>query len=141
MHKLYRVTYRLHEGKESDDIASRFLFTEEEMHETVDWYSSFNSLLDAVKAHKCPGLYCGETAFTHRLCLYYYGVRFDGTITERDFVNPTSFETMYQECSPQHYDYDFFKKNLSMNDFMTFIQERYGTAPSKQGLGLKFVIE
>ena len=141
MHKLYRVTYRLHEGKESDDIASRFLFTEEEMHETVDWYSSFNSLLDAVKAHKCPGLYCGETAFTHRLFLYYYGVRFDGTITERDFVNPTSFETTYHECSPQHYDYDFFKKNLSMNDFMTFIQERYGTVPSKQGLGLKFVID
>ncbi len=141
MHKLYRVTYRLHEGKESDDIASSFLFTEEEMHETVDWYSSFNSLLDAVKAHKCPGLYCGETAFTHRLCLYYYGVRFDGTITERDFVNPTSFETTYHECSPQHYDYDFFKKNLSMNDFMTFIQERYGTVPSKQGLGLKFVID
>ena len=126
MHKLYRVTYRLHEGKESDDIASRFLFTEEEMHETVDWYSSFDSLLDAVKAHKCPGLYCGETAFTHRLCMYYYGVRFDGTITERDFVNPTSFETMYHECSPQHYNYDFFKKNLSMDDFMNFLQERYG---------------
>lgn len=126
MHKLYRVTYRLHEGKESDDIASRFLFTEEEMHETVDWYSSFDSLLDAVKAHKCPGLYCGETAFTHRLCMYYYGVRFDGTITERDFVNPTSFETMYHECSPQHYNYDFFKKNLSMDDFMIFLQERYG---------------
>lgn len=126
MHKLYRVTYRLHEGKESDDIASRFLFTEEEMYETVDWYSSFDSLLDAVKAHKCPGLYCGETAFTHRLCMYYYGVRFDGTITERDFVNPTSFETMYHECSPQHYNYDFFKKNLSMDDFMTFLQERYG---------------
>lgn len=131
MHKLYRVTYRLHEGKESDDIASRFLFTEEEMHETVDWYSSFNSLLDAVKAHKCPGLYCGETAFTHRLCLYYYGVRFDGTITERDFVNPTSFESMYHECSPQHYDYDFFKKNLSMDDFMTFLQERYGAASTQ----------
>lgn len=96
------------------------------MHETVDWYSSFDSLLDAVKAHKCPGLYCGETAFTHRLCMYYYGVRFDGTITERDFVNPTSFETMYHECSPQHYNYDFFKKNLSMDDFMTFLQERYG---------------
>ena len=126
MHKLYRVTYRLHEGKESDDIASRFLFTEEEMYETVDWYSSFDSLLDAVKAHKCPGLYCGETAFTHRLCMYYYGVRFDGTITERDFVNSTSFETMYHECSPQHYNYDFFKKNLSMDDFMTFLQERYG---------------
>ena len=126
MHKLYRVTYRLHEGKESDDIASRFLFTEEEMHETVDWCRSFDSLLDAVKAHKCPGLYCGETAFTHRLCMYYYGVRFDGTITERDFVNPTSFETMYHECSPQHYNYDFFKKNLSMDDFMTFLQERYG---------------
>lgn len=127
MHKLYRVTYRLHEGKESDDIASRFLFTEEEMHETVDWYSSFNSLLDAVKDHKCPGLYCGETAFTHRPYLYYYGIHFDSIITERSFVNPTSFETTYYECSPQHYGYDFFKKNLSMDDFMTFLQERYGT--------------
>lgn len=126
MHKLYRVTYCLHEGKEYDDIATRFLFTEEEMHATIDWYSSFNSLLDAVKAHKCPGLYCGKTEFTHRPCLYYYGVRFDSTITEKNFVNPTSFEALYHECSPQYYDYDFFKKNLSMDDFMTFLQEHYG---------------
>lgn len=128
MRKLYRVTYRLHEDKESDDIASRFLFTEEEMHETVDWYTSFHSIFDAAKAHKCPGLYCGKTDFSHRPCLYYC---FDSTITERNFVNPTSFETMYHECSPQHYDYDFFKKNLSMDDFMTFLQERYGTAPTQ----------
>lgn len=126
MHKLYRVTYRLSEGKEYDDIATQFLFTEEEMHDTIDWYSSFNSLLDAVKAHKCPGLYCGKTEFTHRPCLYYYGVRFDSTITEKNFVNPTSFEVFYHECSPQYYDYDFFKKNLSMDDFMTFLQEHYG---------------
>lgn len=126
MHKLYRVTYRLSEGKEYDDIATQFLFTEEEMHDTIDWYSSFNSLLDAVKAHKCPGLYCGKTEFTHRPCLYYYGVRFDSTITEKNFVTPTSFEVFYHECSPQYYDYDFFKKNLSMDDFMTFLQERYG---------------
>ena len=126
MHKLYRVTYRLHEGKEYDDIASRFLFTEEEKYATIDTYTSFSSLLDAVNAHKCPGLYCGKTDFTHRPCLYYYGIRFDSTITEKNFVNPTSFETTYHECSPQYYDYDFFKKNLSMDDFMTFLQERYG---------------
>ena len=126
MHKLYRVTYRLSEGKEYDDIATQFLFTEEEMHDTIDWHSSFNSLLDAVKAHKCPGLYCGKTEFTHRPCLYYYGVRFDSTITEKNFVNPTSFEVFYHKCSPQYYDYDFFKKNLSMDDFMTFLQEHYG---------------
>ena len=131
MHKLYRVTYRLHEGKEYDDIATRFLFTEEEMHATIDSYNLFHDLLDAVKAHKCPGLYCGKTEFTHRPCLYYYGVRFDSTITEKNFVNPTSFETTYHECSPQYYDYDFFKNHLSMDDFMTFLQERYGTVPTQ----------
>lgn len=126
MHKLYRVTYRLCEGKESDEIASRLLFTEEEMHATIDWYTSFNSLFNAAKTHKCPGIDCRKTEFTHRPYLYYYGVHFDSTITERSFVNPTSFETTYHECSPQHYDYDFFKKNLSMDDFMTFLWERYG---------------
>lgn len=131
MHKLYRVNYRLHEGKEYDDIAHRFLFTEEEMHATIDTYDSFHSLLDAVKANKCFGLYCGKTEFTHRPCLYYHGVRFYNTITEKNFVTPTSFETTYYECSPQYYDYDFFKKNLSMDDFMTFLQERYGTAQAK----------
>ena len=131
MHKLYRVTYRLCEGKEPDEIASRLLFTEEEMHATIDWYTSFNSLFDAAKAHKCPGIDCCKTVFTHRPYLYYYGVHFDSTITERSFVNPTYFETTYHECSPQHYDYDFFKKNLSMDDFMTFLQERYGAAPTQ----------
>lgn len=130
MHKLYRVTHRLYEGKEYDDIASRFLFTEEEMHATIDWYTSFHSLFDAAKAHKCIGLYCGKTDFSHRPCLYYHGVRFDSTITEKNFVNPTSFETIYHECSPQYYGYDFFKKNLSMDNFMIFMQERYGESMS-----------
>lgn len=126
MHKLYNVTYCLYEGKEYEDIFSRRLFTEEEMHATIDSYTSFHSLFDAAKAKKCPGLYCSKTVFSHRPCLYYYGGHYDSTITERNFVNPTSFETKYYECSPQHFGYDFFKENLSMDDFMTFLQERYG---------------
>lgn len=127
MHKLYSVTYCLYEGKECEDIHSRLLFTEEEMHTTIDLYTSFHSLFDAAKANKCPGLYCSKTVFSHRPCLYYYGGHYDSTITERNFVNPTSFETTYCECSPQHFGYDFFKNNLSVDDFMTFLQERYGT--------------
>jgi hypothetical protein len=53
-------------------------------------------------------------------------LRLDYEITERNFKTPVTIEVNYEKCSPKVYDYDFFKKNLSMDDFMCFMQEHYG---------------
>lgn len=40
-----------------------------------------------------------------------------------NFKAPVSVETQYKECSTKDYDFNFFKENLSMDDFVTFLRE------------------
>ena len=126
MHKLYKVIYSLIQDKERDEFHDGLLFTDEEKYTVIDTYSSFYTMYDAVFSGKYSGVIeYGKTSFTYKPYLKVYGVRWDHYITEKDFKNPTSIEVLYHECSPKYYGYDFFKKNLSMDDFMTFIHEHY----------------
>lgn len=40
-----------------------------------------------------------------------------------NFKAPVSVETQYKEYSTKDYNFDFFKENLSMDDFVIFLRE------------------
>lgn len=45
------------------------------------------------------------------------------TITAKTFKAPVIIRTQYKECSTKDYNFDFFKENLSMDDFVIFLRE------------------
>lgn len=134
MHKLYDVTYTIISSDIASDIfADSSIFTEEEPSTQVDTFNTFHDFFDAVSSHKYPlalsfpnSNYTYGTSLLGKLFVTIHGVRFDYNITERNFKAPVLIRTTYKECSTKDNNFDFFKKNLSMDDFMTFLQERYG---------------
>ena len=137
MHKLYRVTYTIISNDIAPDIfADSSIFTEEEPSTHVDTFNTFQDFFDAVSSHKYPWSIPGSN-YTYGISMFgkpfvtIYGVRFDYNITERSFKAPVLIQTTCKECSTKDNNFDFFKKNLSMDNFMTFLQERYGTTPAK----------
>ena len=40
-----------------------------------------------------------------------------------NFKAPVSVETQYAECPTEYYNFNFFKENLSVDDFIIFLQE------------------
>lgn len=139
MHKLYDVTYTIISNDISPDIfADSSIFTEEEPSTQVDTFNTFHDFFDAVSSHKYPSAlsfpnsnYTYGTSLLGKLFVIIHGIRFDYNITERNFKAPVIIQTTYKECSTKDNSFDFFKKNLSMDDFMTFLQERYGAAPTQ----------
>ena len=137
MHKLYNVTYTIISSDIAPDIfADGSIFTEEEPSTQVDTFNTFHDFFDAVSSHKYPwSIPCSNYAYGISLFgkpfVTVYGIRFDYNITERNFKAPILIQTTYKERSAKDNSYDFFKKNLSMDDFMTFLQERYGAAPTQ----------
>lgn len=134
MHKLYDVTYTIISSDITPDIfADGSIFTEEEPSTQVDTFNTFQDFFDAVSSHKYPlecafpnSNYTYGTSLLGKPFVTIHGVRFDYNITERNFKAPVIIQTTYKECSTKDNSFDFFKKNLSMDDFMTFLQERYG---------------
>lgn len=132
MHELYYAKYTITFDKDRDEFASTYLFKAEEPYNEVHTYSTFQDFFKAVKAHKYPwGI--PESNYTYhepmgrffKPSVVIYGVRLDYEITERNFKAPVTIEVNYEKCSPKVYSYDFFRSNLSMDDFMTFIHEHY----------------
>lgn len=132
MHKLYDVTYTIISSDIAPDIfADSSIFTEEKPSTQVDTFNTFHDFFDAVSSHKYPWCIPGSnytygTSLLGKPFVTVYGIRFDYNITERNFKAPVLIRTTYKECSTKDNNFDFFKKNLSMDDFMTFLQERYG---------------
>lgn len=142
MHKLYDVTYTIISNDIVPDIfADSSIFTEEEPSTQVDTFNTFQDFFDAVSSHKYP--WCiPDSNYTYGISLLgkpfviVHGICFDYNITERNFKAPVLIRTTYKECSPKDNNFDFFKKNLSMDDFMTLLQERYGEFMSVDKLDL-----
>ena len=132
MHKLYDVTYTIISSDITPDIfADSSIFTEEEPSTHVDTFNTFQDFFDAVSSHKYPWSIPGSN-YTYGISIFgkpfvtIYGVRFDYNITERNFKAPVIIQTTYKEYSTKDNSFDFFRKNLSIDDFMTFLRERYG---------------
>lgn len=134
MHKLYDVTYTIISSDIAPDIfADSSIFTEEEPSPQVDTFNTFHDFFDAVSSYKYPSAlsfpnsnYTYGTSLLGKLFVTIHGIRFDYNITERNFKAPVIIQTTYKERSTKDNSFDFFKKNLSIDDFMTFLQERYG---------------
>lgn len=134
MHKLYDVTYTIISSDIAPDIfADTSIFTEEEPSTQVDTFNTFQDFFDAVSSHKYPlacafpnSNYAYGTSLLGKPFVIVHGIRFDYNITVRNFKAPVLIRTTYKECSTKDNSFDFFKNNLSMDDFMAFLQERYG---------------
>lgn len=124
MHSLYKVKYTLIEAGNRHHIWDTFLFTDEEQHDVAYTYYSFGGLYDSVVSNELPIIIdFDKTMFLKKPCVYING---NQPITERNFINPTSIKVEYHECLPKHYGLDFFKQKLTMDEFVTFLQEHYG---------------
>ena len=131
MHKVYRKYYTLIEGHERNPFCDGFIFTADDKSTETYEYSSFDCFYDAVTQDKLPIMIeHGRTMLCHKPYIHISGY-FNRTITKRNFVNPTRIEVSYVECSPKSYGFDFYKQKLSSDDFMTFLQERYGADPTQ----------
>lgn len=142
MHKLYDITYTIISSDIAPDIfADGSIFTEEELSPQVDTFNTFQDFFNAVSSHKYPwsipgSNYAYGTSLLGKQFVIFHGIYFDYNITERNFKAPVLIRTTYKECSTKDNSFDFFKKNLSMDDFMTFLQERYGESMSVDKLDL-----
>ena len=132
MHKLYDITYTIISSDIAPDIfADSSIFTEEEPSTHVDTFNTFQDFFDAVSSHKYPWCIPGSN-YTYGISMFgkpfvtIYCVRFDYNITERNFKAPVLIQTTCKERSTKDNSYDFFKKNLSMDDFKIFLQEQFG---------------
>ena len=129
MHKLYYVSYILISDGERDLFADDYLFTEDKPVKHLDSFGTFYELHDAVSSCKypwCKGLHhsrCGRSILLHEPFVEFLGVSKDWTFAKANFKTPVSVETQYTECSAKYYNFDFFKKNLSADDFIIFLQE------------------
>lgn len=126
MHKLYQRYYTLIEGHERNTFWSGFIFTEDDKSTETYEYSSFDCFYDAVTQDKLPIMIeHSRTILCHKPYIHISGY-FNRTITKRNFVNPTRIEVSYVECSPEFYDFDFYKQKLSSDNFVCFMKEHYG---------------
>lgn len=149
MHKLYDVTYTIISSDIAPDIfADGSIFTEEEPSTHVDTFNTFQDFFDAVSSHKYP-LACSfpNSNYTYGISLFgkpfvtIHGLRFDYNITERNFKAPVHIQTTCKERSTKDNNFDFFKKNLSMDDFMTFLQEQFDANTSSPSPTLNTLTE
>lgn len=131
MHKLYSVSYTILCDKQRDLFANAMLFTADNPQNCVENYDTFQEFYCAVSSHKYPwdlsvSNYNYGISLFGRPFVTIYGVYSDWTITEKNFTGTISVEVSYRECSPSVYGIDFFKKHLSADNYVTFLQEHYG---------------
>lgn len=122
MHKLYYVRYLFSLGNISGQLCSRYLFKEGTPPPHFQSFHTFKELYDAVSSSN--SFYCsaGNSLLYDRFVTF----RCDEgsyTITAKTFKFPVIIRTQYKECSTKDHNFDFFKENLSMDDFIIFLQE------------------
>ena len=131
MHKLYSVSYTILCDKQRDLFADSMLFTAEKPKNCVENYNTFQEFYSAVSSNKYPwslslSNYTYGKSLFGKLFVTIYGFHSDWTITEKNFTSPVGIEVTYRECSSSVYGIDFFKKHLSADNYITFLQEHYG---------------
>lgn len=147
MHKLYDVTCTIISSDIAPDIfADGSIFTEEEPSTQVDTFNTFQDFFDAVSSHKYPWSIPGSN-YTYGTSMFgkpfvtVYGLRFDYNITERNFKAPVLIQTTCKECSTKDNSFDFFKRNLSMDNFKIFLQEQFDANTSSPSPTLNTLTE
>ncbi len=147
MHKLYYVKYTLIYGKEQEDIADRYLFTENDVHPGTYNCETFWDLFGVIRELK--DLYSYTSCFfdytrtTHTFFgkvkgphVSIYGLHTNWDFDEKNFKTPVQIKVSYTECSPSKYGFDFYKENLSYDNLVIFLRETIGVAMDEDVLRL-----
>ena len=122
MHKLYYVRYLFSLGNISGQFCSRYLFKEGTPPPHFQSFHTFKELYDAVSSSNF--FYC--SAGKSLLYEEFVTCRCAGgpyTVTAKTFKAPVIIRAQYKECSTKDYSFNFFKENLSADDFIIFLQE------------------
>lgn len=122
MHKLYYVRYFFDLGDINKCLNSSYLFKEGPPPLHFQSFHTFKELYDAVSSSSFSYCSAGKSL------LYEEFVTFccDGgpyTVTAKTFKAPVIIRAQYKECSTKDYNFNFFKENLSMDDFVIFLRE------------------
>jgi hypothetical protein len=122
MHKLYHVRYFFDLGDISKCLNSSYLFKEGPPPLRFQSFHTFKELYDTVSSSSFSCCSAGKSL------LYEEFVTFscdEGhyTVTAKTFKAPVIIRAQHKECSTKDYNFDFFKKNLSMDDFVIFLRE------------------
>ena len=131
MHKLYYVTFSLDLGDINGSLYSHYLFKEGPPPPHFKSFNTFEELYDAISSHSFPCWSAGVTLFHDKFVTF----RCDGgsyTIIAKTFKSPVIIRAQYKECSTKDYKFDFFKENLSMDDFVIFLREHGFTGGNTQ---------
>lgn len=127
MHELYYWESFIEiPGMEPECFCSGHYFTETEPTENVDRFDDFDDFLKWSEATDMPGVEVCTSHFLKSKEVTSYGIRFNITVTCCNFKPGTTVRTKYKHVSPKAQNLEYFKQNLSLDDFITFMQEHYG---------------
>lgn len=122
MHKLYHMSCLLDLGSSNRSIYNGLTFKEGTPPPHFKSFHTFKELYDAVSSSSFSYCSAGKSL------LYEEFVTFccDGgpyTVTAKTFKAPVIIRAQYKECSTKDYNFNFFKENLSVDDFVIFLRE------------------
>lgn len=130
MHELYYVQYFVDiPGEEKECFGEAYYFSDTKPDDNPLMFKTFEELLAYAKSpQRLPKCGVGITnqVFSHKPVVVFFCVRFDHYINQRGFKSGTQVSSTYNVCSPKTYGFEFFRKHLSLDDFITFMQEHYG---------------
>ena len=122
MHKLYYVGYFLALGDTTRRLYSRYLFKEGTPPPHFQSFHTFKELYDAVSSSN--SFYCSAgKSLLYDEFVTFHCAEGPYTVTAKTFKAPVIIRAQYKECSTKDYSFNFFKENLSADDFIIFLQE------------------
>ena len=130
MHELYYIQYFVDiPGVEKECFGDAYYFSDTKPDDKPITFKTFEELLayasNPQRRPKC-GIEITNHLFSHKPVVVFFGIGFDNYINQRGFKSGTRVSSTCNVCSPKIYGLDFFRKHLSMDDFITFMQEHYG---------------
>lgn len=127
MHELYYwEAYIEIPGEKPECFCSGNYFTETEQTENIDRFDNFDDFLKWSEATDMTGVEVCTSHFLKIKEVTFYGIRFNITVTCDNFKPGTTVRTKYKHVSPKLKNLEYFKQNLSLDDFITFMQEHCG---------------
>lgn len=127
MHELYYWESFIEiPGREPEYFCSGHYFTETEPTENVDRFDDFDDFLKWSEATDMTGVKVYTQMFQKSKEITFFGIKFDTIVTRYNFKPGTTVRIKYELVSPKVRNMEYFKHNLSADDFFTFIRERFG---------------
>ena len=122
MHKFYHMNYFLDLGSSNRSIYNNYTFKEGAPPPYFKSFHTFEELYNFASSSDCAFCSAGNSLLYDRFVTFHC-TEDNLTITAKTFKAPVVIRAQYKECFTKDYNFDFFKENLSMDDFIIFLQE------------------